>query len=142
MELILSTKPITPFVSAGSEADSTRDLNFDLHFGHSKPPTMNCGFASSSPCFLKDTGQLLTAAVTSVPQLGHSTKPRNLHKPDRVNELRLKRYFANSDTTRESDAYLEHQPFNEFLVAVADGNLGHLRDLSNLTLRLPPTRQH
>ncbi len=40
------------------------------------------------------------------------------------------------------DADLEHEPFHEFLVAVADGDFRDLRDLSDFPLRLPLTRQH
>jgi hypothetical protein len=74
MSLIFSTAFLTFAVPAAFTLNSILDLNLDLHLGHSKIPTQNWGNASLSPCFLKDTGQLLTAVTTSVPQLGQSTK--------------------------------------------------------------------
>ena len=142
-------------VPAGSAVGSTRDLNLELHFGHSKIPTQNCGVVFTSSCFLNVTGQLLTAETTSVPQLGHSTNLKT-SQTDLVPRLKCvmpkNDYAQSSSESRafleqkwkevELDAYLEHQPFNEFLVTVPNSNLSHLRNLSYLPLRLPLPRQH
>jgi hypothetical protein len=95
MPLIFSTTFLTFVVSADLVRNSTLDLNLDLHLGHSKIPTQNWGNAPLSPCFLKDTGQLLTAVTTSVPQLGQSTKAEKpSNSPAGYNESILKMCFA------------------------------------------------